>query len=344
MPPSSLSQPPQARRAALGMAMVALALAAWVAIRPALAQSPVPSVSTSAKQASARPSPEAVQALVALQNWPERLAGLRQTFEGQMQLAVNSRAWSDLKPQVRERLGLQLRDYMLERFAWPGELQGLVVRSYLEAASAADVAVLRTFQESADGQWLEQRLRPALDEVEFALLDRARRDIQAFTNTGLAETMDTSAPLAAPPAAWKPANAHETAARRLLDVTEMKSWQRQLLAIKLRAIERYDDAVGRFPDRRERRSRFAEGLRNAVSVEAYMPQLMAQLTKALGEDEMARAIAIETSADRSQAKAIDHRLGQAFGKHMQAWQRDTLFPGLRQIMDAARQHRPDAGT
>lgn len=343
MPPSSLSHPPLARRAALGFAMAALALAAWGPVRPALAQGLVLGAPTQEQEASARPSLEAVQALVVLQNWPERLAGLRQAFEGQMQLAVNATAWSDLRPEVRERLGLQLRDYMMERFAWPGELQSLVVRSYLEEASAADVAALRAFQESADGQWLEQRLRPALDQVEFALLDRARRDVQAFTNTGLAETMETSAPLAAPPAPWEPANAHEAAAKRLLDVTEMKSWQRQLLAMKLRAIERYDDAVGRFPDRRERRSRFAEGLRNAVSVEAYMPQLIAQLTKAFSEDEMARAIAIETSAVRSQAKAIDHRLGQAFGKHMQAWQRDTLFPGLRQIMDAARQPRREAG-
>ncbi|MFP5323699.1 MAG: hypothetical protein ACLGH2_03415 [Gammaproteobacteria bacterium] len=126
-------------------------------------------VTTTTTSTIARASHADVEALMALEDWPGKLAGLRETFAGQMRLAVNGPRWRDLTPPARDELGRQLTEVMARHFAWPGPLQSLVRETYLTQVAAEDVATLLDFYRSADGQWLVKRLQPALDQVEYAL-------------------------------------------------------------------------------------------------------------------------------------------------------------------------------
>ena len=114
-------------------------------------------VTTTTTSTIARASHADVEALMALEDWPGKLAGLRETFASQMRLAVNSPRWSDLSPQARDELGRQLAEVMARHFAWPGPLQSLVQETYLTQVAAEDVATLLAFYRSADGQWLVKR-------------------------------------------------------------------------------------------------------------------------------------------------------------------------------------------
>ena len=295
-----------------------------------------PATSATAESAAAQaPSWADVEALVTLENWPGKVASLRETFAEQMRLAVDAPAWTHLPPPSRDRLAQQLAEVMTRRFAWPGDLSSLVHEIYLTQASAQDVATLLDFYRSADGQWMVQRLQPVLDQVEFLLLHRGRQDVVRLTEDWLAnERPPTAAPVA--PTPWQPATPHETAAHRLLATTSLPSWSAQVFDLRLRAIERFTRAAAGLPQRNERFQAFTARLREGVSLDAYLPELIARLMQELTEEELIRAWTIETSAPRQQVHSIDRRIGKAYGQRMETWQREVLFPALDEVMEAAR--------
>ncbi|WP_374641381.1 hypothetical protein [Hydrogenophaga sp.] len=297
-------------------------------------------VTTTTTSTIARAGHADVEALMALEDWPGKLAGLRETFAGQMRLAVNSPRWRDLSPQARDELGRQLAEVMARHFAWPGPLQSLVQETYLTQVAAEDVATLLAFYRSADGQWLVKRLQPALDQVEYALQQQGRQDLDRLTHTWLASEAPAVASATTPPAPWQATTSHEAAAQRLLAATSVRQLNGQLFEMRLRAIERFQDAAQPLPDRPARFQGFTTQMRETVSLDAYMPSMVAQLTQQLNEDELTRALSVETSDQRQQVKAVDQRIGQVYGQRMQAWQRDVLFPALRQVMEAARRDMP----
>lgn len=325
--------PARLRTLALVLGLTTMALPSGIA----QAQTTVTTTTTST---TARASQADVEALMALEDWPGKLAGLRETFAGQMRLAVNSPRWRDLSPQARDELGRQLAEVMARHFAWPGPLQSLVQETYLTQVAAEDVATLLAFYRSADGQWLVKRLQPALDQVEFALQQQGRQDLDRLTNTWLASEAPMAEPAATPPASWQATNSHEAAAQRLLAATSLRQLNGQLFEMRLRAIERFQDAAQPLPDRPARFQGFTTQMRETVSLDAYMPSMVAQLTQQLNEDELTRALSFETSDQRQQVKAVDQRIGKVYGQRMQAWQRDVLFPALRQVMEAARRDMP----
>jgi len=297
-------------------------------------------VTTTTTSTIARASHADVEALMALEDWPGKLAGLRETFAGQMRLAVNSPRWRDLSPQARDELGRQLAEVMARHFAWPGPLQSLVQETYLTQVAAEDVATLLAFYRSADGQWLVKRLQPALDQVEYALQQQGRQDLDRLTHTWLASEAPAVASATTPTAPWQATTSHEAAAQRLLAATSVRQLNGQLFEMRLRAIERFQDAAQPLPDRPARFQGFTTQMRETVSLDAYMPSMVAQLTQQLNEDELTRALSVETSDQRQQVKAVDQRIGKVYGQRMQAWQRDVLFPALRQLMEAARRDMP----
>ncbi|MDI3512561.1 MAG: hypothetical protein PWQ61_3328 [Betaproteobacteria bacterium] len=325
--------PARLRTLALVLALTTMALQSGIA----QAQTTVTTTTTST---TARASQADVEALMALEDWPGKLAGLRETFAGQMRLAVNSPRWRDLSPQARDELGRQLAEVMARHFAWPGPLQSLVQETYLTQVAAEDVATLLAFYRSADGQWLVKRLQPALDQVEYALQQQGRQDLDRLTHTWLASEAPAVASATTPPAPWQATTSHEAAAQRLLAATSVRQLNGQLFEMRLRAIERFQDAAQPLPDRPARFQGFTTQMRETVSLDAYMPSMVAQLTQQLNEDELTRALSVETSDQRQQVKAVDQRIGQVYGQRMQAWQRDVLFPALRQVMEAARRDMP----
>lgn len=143
-----------------------------------------------------------------------------------------------------------------------------------------------------------------------------------------------------PSASWQATTSHEAAAQRLLAATSVRQLNGQLFEMRLRAIERFQDAAQPLPDRPARFQGFTTQMRETVSLDAYMPSMVAQLTQQLNEDELTRALSVETSDQRQQVKAVDQRIGKVYGQRMQAWQRDVLFPALRQVMEAARRDMP----
>lgn len=325
--------PARLRTLALVLGLTTMALQSGIA----QAQTTVTTTTTST---TARASQADVEALMALEDWPGKLAGLRETFAGQMRLAVNSPRWRDLSPQARDELGRQLAEVMARHFAWPGPLQSLVQETYLTQVAAEDVTTLLDFYRSADGQWLVKRLQPSLDQVEFALQQQGRQDLDRLTHTWLASEAPAVASATTPPASWQAINSHEAAAHRLLDATSLRQWNGQMFEMRLRAIERFQDAAQPLPDRPARFQGFTTQMRETVSLDAYMPSMVAQLTQQLNEDELTRALSVETSDQRQQVKAVDQRIGKVYGQRMQAWQRDVLFPALRQVMEAARRDMP----
>ncbi len=320
----------------LTCAAVIIALALGSGTTVFAQHSAAPTAPTAASRAT--PNLKDVEALIALEDWSGKLAGLRDTFAGQMQLAVNSPAWQDLSPSTREQLGKDLAEVMARMYAWPGQLSVLVQDIYLTQASSEDVSTLLDYYRSSDGQWMVHRLQPALDRVEYAMLDRTRRDLSRLTQTWLASERPSADPASVTPE-WQPANAHEAAARQLLAATSVAAWGAQMFEMRLRAIDRFTEAANRLPDRPERFQGFTAEMRSQVSLEAYMPQLVGELTQQLSHDELARASAIEASAQRQRIRALDKQIGQAFSQRMDAWQRDTLFPALRDVMTAARQNQ-----
>lgn len=318
---------------------ILVALIAAIALHGGMAQAQPPGTAAPTA-AMARASQADVEALMALEDWPGKLASLRETFAGQMRLAVNSPRWRDPSPQARDALGQQLAEVMARYFAWPGPLQSLVQETYLTQVAAEDVATLLDFYRSADGQWLVKRLQPALDQVEFALQQQGRQDLDRLTNTWLASEAPAVASATTPPASWQATNSHEAAAQRLLAATSLRQLNGQLFEMRLRAIERFQDAAQPLPDRPTRFQGFTTQMRETVSLEAYLPSLVAQLTQQLNEDELTRGLSVETSAQRQKVKAVDQRIGKVYGQRMQAWQRDVLFPALRQVMEAARRDVP----
>jgi hypothetical protein len=317
-------------RLALASALLILAM---VLSQAALASPPATSAAAEPAVAQA-PSRADVEALVALEDWPGKLANLRETFAEQMRLAVDAPAWKHLPPPSRDRMAQQLAEVMTRLFAWPGDLSTLVHEIYLTHASAQDVTTLLDFYRSADGQWMVQRLQPVLDQVEFLLLNRGRQDVVRLTEHWLAdERPPTAAPAA--PTPWQPATPQETAAHRLLATTSLPSWSAQVFDLRLRAIERFTHAAAGLPQRNERFQGFTARLREGVSLDAYLPELVARLMQDLTAEELNRAWAIETSAPRQQVHSIDRRIGKAYGQRMEAWQREVLFPALNEVMEAA---------
>lgn len=292
-----------------------------------------------AAPAADRPSPADVDALMALEDWPGKLAGLRDTFAAQMQRAVNSPAWKDLSPQARERMGQQLAEVMAQHFAWPGSLAPMLKDTYLTQVAAEDVATLLSFHGSDDGQWLIRHLQPVLDQLEAALQDQGRQDLDRLTAAWMADATPQIPPEAGPPA-WQPANSHEAAAHRLLTATSLGDWTGQIFQMRLGAIDRFTSATNTWADRPARFQGFTAHMRSAVALEVYLPQLVAQMTRQLTEEDLGRALRIEASAPRQKVRAVDQRVGQVFGQRMQAWQNTVLLPALREVMQATRRTMP----
>ncbi|MBA4266441.1 MAG: hypothetical protein C0453_15295, partial [Comamonadaceae bacterium] len=194
---------------------------------------------------------------------------------------------------------------------------------------------LLDFYGSPDGKWLVRHFQSAFDNTEQKLLLDARTLITAWS-TELSSTPNPSpyGPKASTP--WQPAGTHATQCAHALKTLVKSGWSRQLVGIKVTSIDRFARLVSVQPDAQVRQLAFQDRLRNEITYEAFEPALVADLCAALSEADIARGLAIEQSAARQNIKAIETRLGQAFGQRMQAWQQQTLMPGLGRRMQEAR--------
>jgi len=280
--------------------------------------------------------PADIAALIEYENWPARLALLRRATERQLEVAMTSQTWSVLSVEQKAALLAELQAFMAERFAWPGDMRPMIQQAYQEDASLSDVRALLDFYGSADGQWLVRHFQNAFDNTEQKLQLDARTLITNWTN----ELASTPNPVPYEPKApplWQPEGTHATQCAHALNTLVKAGWSRQLVGIKVAAIDRFARLVSVQPDAQVRQLAFQDRLRNEITYEAFEPALVADLCAALSEADIARGLAIEQSAARQGAKAIEARLGQGFGRRMQAWQQQTLMPGIGQRMQAARQ-------
>lgn len=276
-----------------------------------------------------------IAALIEHENWPARLTLLRSANEQQLEVALSSPAWAGLSPEQRTTLLADLRDYMDARFAWPGDMRDMILKAYQENASQSDVKTLSNFYASPDGQWLLQRFQAKLDKVEQKLQLDARTLITAWSNE--VSVTPTPAPYEPKsPTAWRPEGTHATQCAHALAALVKQDWSRQLIGIKLAANDRFSRLVGERPDRKVRQLAFQDRIRHEITYEAFEPSMVAALCAELSEPEIARGLAIEQSPARKELKPIEARLGQAFGRRMQAWQQQVLMPGLGQRMQDAR--------
>lgn len=320
-----------ARRAAIaGIACASLLWGAPVLTQPVQATQPA-----QLAEPVEAPDPADVAALIQHENWPARLALLRHATERQLEVALTSPTWSVLSAEKKSALLAELQAFMAERFAWPGDLQPIILQAYLEDASQSDVRALLGFYGSADGQWLVRHFQNALDHTEQKVQLDARTLITAWT------TELSSAPHPAPyepkaPTAWQPEGTHATQCVHALNTLVKSSWSRQLIRIKVAANDHFARLVTVQPDAEVRQRAFQDRLRNEITYEAFEPALVADLCAALSEADIARGLAIKQSAARQAIKPIEARLGQAFGRRMQAWQRQVLMPGLGERMQEAR--------
>lgn len=279
--------------------------------------------------------PADIVALIEHENWPARLALLRRATERQLEVAMTSPTWSVLSAEQKAALLAELQAFMAERFAWPGDMQPMILQAYKEDASQSDVRALLDFYGSPDGQWLVRHFQSAFDNTEQKLLLDARTLITAWT----AELSSTPNPMPDEPPApntWQPQGTHATQCAHALNTLVKAGWSRQLAGIKVAAVDRFSRQVSVQPDAQMRQQVFHGRLRNEITYEAFEPALVADLCAALSEADIARGLAIEQSAARQDIKAIESRLGPAFGRRMQAWQQQTLMPGLGARMQAAR--------
>jgi len=297
----------------------------------ALAQ-PVPHAPTAPLAQPANPAD--IAALVRRENWPTRLAMLRRATEQQLEIAMSSPAWADMGEQ-RTALLADIQAYMAERFAWPGELQDLILKAYQEDASQNDVRALLDFYGSPDGQWLVRRFQNALDKVEQKLQLDARTLITHWID-GLS-TAPAAAPYEPKPATiWRPESTHATQCAHALNTLVKPDWSRQLDGIKIAAIGRISRLINSLPDGEARRTAFLSRLKHEITYEAFEPTLVAALCAELSEPELVRGLAIEQSPARQALKPIESRLAQSFGPRILAWQEKTLMPGIGKRMQDAR--------
>lgn len=279
--------------------------------------------------------PADIAALVQHENWPARLALLRRAIEQQLEVALSSPDWAGLSAEQRSALLTELQAYMAERFAWPGDLRDMILNAYQEDASQSDVRSLLDFYGSPDGQWLLQGFQARLDKVEQKLQLDARTLITAWSN----ELSSTRSPVPYEPkatAVWRPEGAHATQCAHALTTLVKAGWSVQLTGIKIAANDRFSRSINSQPDREVRQLAFQDRIRHEITYEAFEPNLVAALCAELSEPDIARGLAIEQSTARQELKPIEARLGQAFGRRMQAWQQQTLMPGLGQRMQDAR--------
>jgi hypothetical protein len=212
----------------------------------------------------------------------------------------------------------------------------MIQQAYSEDASQSDVRTLLDFYGSADGQWLVRHFQNALDNTEQKLLLDARTLITAWS-TELSSTPHPAPYEHKAASPWQPEGAHATACAQALNTLVKAGWSRQLLGIKVAANDRFARLVSVQPDAQMRQLSFQDRLRNEISYEAFEPALVAHLCAALSEADITRGLAIEQSAVRDGAKAVETRLGKAFGRRIQVWQQEVLMPGLGQRMRQARQ-------
>lgn len=279
--------------------------------------------------------PADIAALIEHENWPARLALLRRATERQLEVAMTSPAWSVLSVEQKAALLGELQAFMAERFAWPGDLKPMILQAYREDASQSDVRALLEFYGSPDGQWLIRYFQNALDNTEQKLQLDARTLINTWT------TELSSAPKPVPyesmaPTRWQPEGRHATQCAHALDTLVKADWSRQLVGIKLAAIDRFSRLASVQPDAQMRQLAFQDRLRNEITYEAFEPVLVKDLCAALSETDVSRGLAIEQSTARQDIKTIEARLGPAFGRRMQTWQQQTLMPGLGLRMQEAR--------
>jgi len=289
-----------------------------------------------AAQPLQRADPADVAALIEFENWPARLALLRRATERQLEVAMTSPTWSVLSAQQKTALLADLQAFMAERFGWPGDLRPMIQQAYEEDASQSDVRALLAFYGSPDGQWLVRHFQNAFDNTEQKLQLDARTLVTNWTNE-LASTPSPAPYEPKTPTPWQPQGTHATQCAQALNTLVKAGWSVQLVGIKVTAIDRFARLVSVQPDAQLRQLAFQDRLRHEITYEAFEPALVADLCAALSEADIARGLAIEQSAARQGAKAIEARLGQGFGRRMQAWQQQTLMPGLGQRMQAARQ-------
>jgi hypothetical protein len=283
-----------------------------------------------------KPDPADVAALVQHENWPARLAMLRRATESQLEVAINSPAWAQLTREQKAALQADLQAFMAERFAWPGDLQDMVMTAYQEDASQQDIRTLLDFYGSADGQWLVQHFQAALDRVEQKLQLEARTLINTWSvQLSTAAAVEPFQP--GPMSTWQPEGTHATQCATALTTLVKPTWSRQLVGVKLAAVERFGRVVRPMPDWEARSIAFQSRLRHEITYEAFEPMLVAALCAELSEADLDRGLALEQSPARLSLQPIEVRLGQGFGRRMQAWQQQTLMPGLGQRMNAARQ-------